>query len=394
MTAPARRPGSSRRGRRTAGSSAPRRRARPRAATGGAPGRGRGPASGRRGRRQQREQLPDRPEAADDHVVVGHRTGAAPSAGRVLRVRMSWMLTQSTPRRRPAAHREARPARDSCPRHGHPVTDDRDLAESDLMDPALRTDGAPHALLVRMRRQAPVRWNPNPDGSGFWSLTRHEHVTQVSKGPGDVLLPSGRGSSCTRPQVGPLDLTRSAARRGGRGTARDRRRARSAWPPRGPTWSPPCRPASPPAGARRPPPDRPGRRRAGAARPGSDLETLILRGRSSRMTRCMTSSEMLPSSRRRTTRRAGWRGRRGPSAARPSSARRGPRPRRRASRRAGRAVGGGTRTALASGRRCPPGSTARGGAPRSGPGRPPPPPCGRSAPREQARRPPRHPAPG
>jgi cholest-4-en-3-one 26-monooxygenase len=90
-----------------------------------------------------------------------------------------------------------------------PVTHEQvDLAEVDLMDPQLHTDGPPHALLARVRREAPVRWNPLPDGTGFWSLTKHEHVTQVSKDPGT--FSSYKGGIFLHPdQVVPLDLNRN-----------------------------------------------------------------------------------------------------------------------------------------------------------------------------------------
>lgn len=83
-----------------------------------------------------------------------------------------------------------------------------DLAEVDLMDPALHADGAPHALFARMRREVPIRWNPNPDGTGFWSLTKHEHITQVSKDP--ATFSSYKDGIFLHPdQVVPLDLNRN-----------------------------------------------------------------------------------------------------------------------------------------------------------------------------------------
>lgn len=56
-----------------------------------------------------------------------------------------------------------------------------DLAEVDLSDPDLFADGIPHALFARMRREAPVHWNPLPDEPGFWSVLRHEDIATVSK---------------------------------------------------------------------------------------------------------------------------------------------------------------------------------------------------------------------
>src|SRR5215210_2795411 len=85
---------------------------------------------------------------------------------------------------------------------------DVDLAQVDLMDPVHHEDGPPHALFARMRREAPVRWNATPDGSGFWSLTKHAHVTQVSKDP--ATFSSYKAGIFLHPdQVVPLDLNRN-----------------------------------------------------------------------------------------------------------------------------------------------------------------------------------------
>jgi cytochrome P450 len=56
-----------------------------------------------------------------------------------------------------------------------------DLASVDLMDVKWFADGPPHELFARMRAEAPVRWNPLPDGTGFWSLTRHAEIAAVSR---------------------------------------------------------------------------------------------------------------------------------------------------------------------------------------------------------------------
>jgi cholest-4-en-3-one 26-monooxygenase len=58
-----------------------------------------------------------------------------------------------------------------------------DLAEVDLSDPDLFAGGPPHTLFERMRREAPVRWNPISDGPGFWAAVRHEDIAAISKDP-------------------------------------------------------------------------------------------------------------------------------------------------------------------------------------------------------------------
>ena len=41
----------------------------------------------------------------------------------------------------------------------------------------------PYAVFERLRRDDPVYWHEEPDGPGFWALTRHEDVRAVSKDP-------------------------------------------------------------------------------------------------------------------------------------------------------------------------------------------------------------------
>jgi len=85
---------------------------------------------------------------------------------------------------------------------------DADLATVDLMDPAWFEDGPPHELFARMRAEAPVRWNPLPDGSGFWSLTRHAEISAVSRD--SATFSSWRAGVFVNPeQVLPLDVTRN-----------------------------------------------------------------------------------------------------------------------------------------------------------------------------------------
>src|SRR3954451_10479354 len=38
----------------------------------------------------------------------------------------------------------------------------------------------PHDQFDRLRRAAPVYWHPEPDGPGFWAVTRHADVRTVS----------------------------------------------------------------------------------------------------------------------------------------------------------------------------------------------------------------------
>jgi linalool 8-monooxygenase len=51
----------------------------------------------------------------------------------------------------------------------------------DLKDPDLYQDRAPHDVFARLRREEPVYWNPETDGAGFWALTRHADIVEVSR---------------------------------------------------------------------------------------------------------------------------------------------------------------------------------------------------------------------
>ena len=49
----------------------------------------------------------------------------------------------------------------------------------DLKDPDLYVEEVPHAVFARLRRDAPVHWNPEADGAGFWAVTRYNDVVAV-----------------------------------------------------------------------------------------------------------------------------------------------------------------------------------------------------------------------
>ena len=58
-----------------------------------------------------------------------------------------------------------------------------ELGQVDLGDLDLWTDGPPHEIFSRLRREAPVHWSPldeYPAEAGFWSLTRAEDLRKVS----------------------------------------------------------------------------------------------------------------------------------------------------------------------------------------------------------------------
>ena len=54
------------------------------------------------------------------------------------------------------------------------------LDEIDLLEDAW-AQGVPHEAFDLLRREAPVHWHPEPDGPGFWAVTRHADVVQASR---------------------------------------------------------------------------------------------------------------------------------------------------------------------------------------------------------------------
>src|ERR1700722_1412677 len=53
----------------------------------------------------------------------------------------------------------------------------------DLKDPDLYVQRVPHELFAQLRKEDPVYWNPEVDGRGFWALTRHADIVEVSRRP-------------------------------------------------------------------------------------------------------------------------------------------------------------------------------------------------------------------
>jgi len=53
----------------------------------------------------------------------------------------------------------------------------------DLKDPDLYVQRVPHELFAQLRKEDPVYWNPEVNGRGFWALTRHADIIEVSRRP-------------------------------------------------------------------------------------------------------------------------------------------------------------------------------------------------------------------
>ena len=54
---------------------------------------------------------------------------------------------------------------------------------TDLDDLDLFTKGQPHEVFRRLRETAPVYWNPEANGPGYWVVTRYADVERISKQP-------------------------------------------------------------------------------------------------------------------------------------------------------------------------------------------------------------------
>ncbi|MBI5105427.1 MAG: cytochrome P450 [Solirubrobacterales bacterium] len=83
-----------------------------------------------------------------------------------------------------------------------------DLEADDLFDLRWHADGPPHALFARLRREAPVRWNALPDGTGCWTVLGHAEVAAISRDH-ERFSSFERGIFLHPDQVVPLDLSRN-----------------------------------------------------------------------------------------------------------------------------------------------------------------------------------------
>ena len=67
------------------------------------------------------------------------------------------------------------------------------LDDVDLFNPETFVQGVPHHIFKLLRKEAPVFWHPEPEGPGFWVITKHEDVDHVSMHP--ETFSSGKGGS-------------------------------------------------------------------------------------------------------------------------------------------------------------------------------------------------------
>lgn len=82
------------------------------------------------------------------------------------------------------------------------------LARIDILNPDIYTQGIPHETFRLLRREAPVFWHPEPEGPGFWAITRYDDVVTVSMDP--ATFSSGRrGALIDDPPADALPVMRS-----------------------------------------------------------------------------------------------------------------------------------------------------------------------------------------
>ena len=57
------------------------------------------------------------------------------------------------------------------------------LRDIDLVDPDTFVPAMPHEMFRVLRAEAPVYWHNEPDGPGFWAITRYRDIAAISKDP-------------------------------------------------------------------------------------------------------------------------------------------------------------------------------------------------------------------
>jgi cholest-4-en-3-one 26-monooxygenase len=72
-----------------------------------------------------------------------------------------------------------------------------------LTDPDIFEQGVPHEMFRILRAEAPVYWHEEPEGPGFWAVTKYHDLKFVSKNPG--LFSSARQGTL-RQDPSPQDL--------------------------------------------------------------------------------------------------------------------------------------------------------------------------------------------
>ena len=83
-----------------------------------------------------------------------------------------------------------------------------DLRDIDLTDADVFERGVPHEAFAVLRREAPVHWHGERDGPGFFAITKHADVRQVSTSP-DVFSSERMGTLRMDPPEPVLAMVRN-----------------------------------------------------------------------------------------------------------------------------------------------------------------------------------------
>jgi cholest-4-en-3-one 26-monooxygenase len=82
------------------------------------------------------------------------------------------------------------------------------LSDVNLNDLDAFERGCPHEMFDLLRREAPVFWHEEPDGPGYWAITKYEDLKQISRQP-SRFSSEKRGILLREPEPETLEFTRN-----------------------------------------------------------------------------------------------------------------------------------------------------------------------------------------
>ena len=89
----------------------------------------------------------------------------------------------------------------------------------DLLSPSSFAHGQPHDQFAWLREHDPVHWHDEPDGDGFWAVTRYRDVKAIGRDPATfssiptIMIPDGEGGIDSATTQMMLDDRSAAAHR-------------------------------------------------------------------------------------------------------------------------------------------------------------------------------------
>ncbi len=81
------------------------------------------------------------------------------------------------------------------------------LSDVNLVDLERFQRSVPHEMFAVLRREAPVFWQDEPGGPGYWAITKYEDVKAISRNPG-LFSSARRGALVREPDAHMLEVTR------------------------------------------------------------------------------------------------------------------------------------------------------------------------------------------